>query len=265
MSVRKAAVSGLFYPDEPTTLRAAVAKYIADAATSGAGNSLPKAVIAPHAGYQYSGPIAGSVYARITGRAGHIRRVVLIGPPHRVPVDQIAISSADTFSTPLGDVPVDAAARSKLLALKQVSINDRAHAPEHGLEVHLPFLQSVLQDFRIVPLLAGEATRQEVGEVIESLWNEADTLIVISSDLSHFLDYESAKELDAKTAAAIEALRPEEIDYNQACGRSAINGLLHVAPKLNLKATTIDLRNSGDTAGPRNEVVGYGAFVFDHA
>jgi MEMO1 family protein len=264
MSVRKAAVAGLFYPDEPTTLRAAVAKYIADAGSLAAGKPMPKAIIAPHAGYQYSGPIAGSSYARIAKQAGHIRRVVLIGPPHRVPVDEIAISSASAFTTPLGDVPVDAQSRSKLLTLEQVSISDRAHAPEHGLEVHLPFLQTILVDFSIVPLLAGEATKQEVGEVIELLWNEADTLVVISSDLSHFLDYASAKDLDAQTAASIEALRPEDIDFDQACGRAAINGLLHVAPKLNLRAKTIDLRNSGDTAGPRNEVVGYGAFVFDH-
>jgi MEMO1 family protein len=260
MSVRKPAVSGTFYPDDPVALRAAVDGYIAETSTESA---LPKAIIAPHAGYRYSGPIAGTAYARIRGRADHIRRVVLMGPPHRFPVDKLALSSAHAFASPLGEVPVDSAACRKLLENPDVEINDVAHAPEHGLEVHLPFLQAVLRDFSIIPLLAGDATPAEVGAVLRALWNERDTLVVISSDLSHFLDYESARAIDARTAKAIEALRPQDIGFNQACGRTAINGLLHIAPQLELQAATIDLRNSGDTAGTRDEVVGYGAFIFD--
>ncbi len=258
--VRRPAVAGLFYPDDPAELAAAVQTLLATAPNREA--PLPKAVIAPHAGYVYSGPVAASAYAPLAQGRGLIRRVVLLGPSHRVPFRGLAAPSAAWFETPLGRIPVDREAIADLLDLPQVQVLDAAHAQEHSLEVHLPFLQTALGGFRLVPLVAGDATPQEVGEVLERLWDGPETLIVVSSDLSHYLDYETARRIDAVTARAIEALEPEAIGYEQACGRTPINGLLWVARRKGLQAHTVDLRNSGDTAGPRDQVVGYGAWLF---
>ena len=258
--VRNPAVAGAFYPREPAQLRAMVTALLGGAAASG---PVPKAVIAPHAGYVYSGPIAASAYARIARGRDLIRRVVLLGPAHRVGFHGLAASSADSFATPLGAVPVDKEALAKVLKLPHVHARDDAHALEHSLEVHLPFLQQVLGDFSLLPLVVGEASPQEVDAVLETLWDGPETLIVVSSDLSHYHDYETARTLDRATSRAIEALRPQDIEYDHACGRNPINGLLYAAHKHGLRATTVDLRNSGDTAGPRDRVVGYGAYVFE--
>ena len=259
-NVRNPAVAGLFYPDDPRELRALLTGYLAAARSAG---PVPKAIIAPHAGYIYSGPIAASAYARLKPARGTITRVVLLGPAHRVGFRGLALPSADFFVTPLGRIAVDREAVAKISALPQVHVKDAAHAQEHSLEVHLPFLQEVLGDFQLVPLVVGDADTEDVGEVLDILWGGPETLIVISSDLSHYHDYRTAQRLDRATSEAIEQLRPQDIDYDSACGRNPVNGLLHVARKLGLKANTIDLRNSGDTAGAHDRVVGYGAYVFE--
>ena len=259
-NVRNPAVAGLFYPADPRELRAMIADFLAAADTS---VSVPKAIIAPHAGYVYSGPIAASAYARLKPARGQISRVVLLGPAHRVGFHGLALSSADYFVTPLGRIPIDQEAVKKISRLPQVHVMDAAHAQEHSLEVHMPFLQEVLGEFSLLPLVVGDAEPGEVAEVLDLLWGGPETLIVISSDLSHYHDYKTAQNLDSRTSQAIEQLRIEDIQYDQACGRNPVNGLLHVARRLGLKAKTIDLRNSGDTAGSSDRVVGYGAYVFE--
>lgn len=258
-SVHKPAVAGLFYPAEPETLRTQIASFLANAPAAAA---VPKAIIAPHAGYVYSGAIAASAYARLKPARGTIRRVVLLGPSHRVAFHGLAAPSADAIETPLGQIPVDRAALQQLADLPQFVISDPAHAREHSLEVHLPFLQEVLGEFSLVPLAVGDATPVEVAEVLERLWGGPETLIVVSSDLSHYHDYDTARKLDRVTSNAIEQLRYQDLDYDSACGRVPVSGLLYLAQRRGLTAETIDLRNSGDTAGPRDQVVGYGAYVF---
>lgn len=260
--VRQAAAAGMFYPGAPGELAAQVHRYLAEAATPSAGDAPPKAIIAPHAGYVYSGAIAASAYARLVPAADRIHRVVLMGPCHRVAVRGIAVSSAEAFATPLGSIPVDAAARDAILALPQVSVFDATHTEEHSLEVHLPFLQELLDRFTLVPLVVGQASAAQVAEVIETLWGGEETVFVISSDLSHYLDYDSARALDGRTCAAIEALDPDAISYDQACGRVPVAGMLTVAKRRGMTVATLDLRNSGDTAGDRRRVVGYGAWMF---
>lgn len=226
---------------------------------------MPKALIVPHAGYIYSGEIAAAAYARIVPARGRIRRVVLLGPCHRVPVRGLAISGADAFVTPLGNLRVDDDARSRALSLPQVCLLDASHEQEHSLEVQLPFLQVALGDVALVPFVVGDATSDEVADVLDLLWGGEETLIVVSSDLSHYLDYESAQRADAATCRAIESLTPEAIGRDQACGRVPIRGLLQLARRRSLRPETVDLRNSGDTAGPRDRVVGYGAWTFSEA
>jgi MEMO1 family protein len=258
-AIRTPVVAGSFYPATTRELRATITAYLKGAHAAG---PIPKAIIAPHAGYIYSGPVAASAYAHLAAVRGTIRRVVLLGPAHRDACKGLAASSAEAFATPLGTVPVDRQALARVLALPQVQILNEAHALEHSLEVHLPFLQEVLGAVTLIPLVVGEATPEEVGEVLDVLWDGPETLIVISSDLSHYYDYDTARRLDQATSRAIEALRPQDIRSEQACGRNPINGLLYAARKHGLHARTVDLRNSGDTAGPRDEVVGYGAYVF---
>lgn len=257
--VRNPAVAGAFYPRDAVQLRTMVTALLHAAAHG----PVPKAVIAPHAGYVYSGPVAASAFARIAHGRDSVHRVVLLGPAHRVGFHGLAVSSADDFATPLGTIPVDKEALAKVLELPHVHVRDDAHTLEHSLEVHLPFLQQTLRDFTLLPLVVGEATPQEVDAVLEAVWDGPETLIVVSSDLSHYHDYETAQALDRATSRAIEELRPEDIHYEHACGRNPINGLLYAARKHGLRATTIDLRNSGDTAGPRDRVVGYGAYIFE--
>ncbi len=259
--VRQPAAAGRFYPRDPVELRKLVVQLLGGArAPAGAD---PKALIAPHAGFMYSGPVAASAYAYFIPARQEIKRVVLLGPSHFVAFDGLALSSAAGFVTPLGAVPVDPAAIAQLRSMPQVAIRDEAHAFEHSLEVQLPFLQVALEEFSIVPLLAGEVDPDTLGQVLEALWDGPETRFVISSDLSHYLDWDSARRLDEATARAIEALKPQEIREEQACGRLPVLGLLNAARTHHLKAHTADLRNSGDTAGPRHQVVGYGAFVFE--
>jgi AmmeMemoRadiSam system protein B len=257
--IRPPAVAGQFYPDRPTELAGLVQGYLRDAGSPGEG--APKAVIAPHAGYVYSGAIAGSAYAALASRRGAIERVVLLGPAHRVALRGLAAPEAAAFSTPLGEIRLDREALDRLLALPQVRTLDAAHALEHSLEVQLPFLQELLGEFTLVPLVVGDATPAEVAEVLDLLWGGDETLVVVSSDLSHYHDYDTARRMDAETSRAIEALEPEAIGYDDACGRIPVQGLLLAARARGLRARTLDLRNSGDTAGPRDAVVGYGAYA----
>jgi AmmeMemoRadiSam system protein B len=256
---RRPAVAGLFYPRDPRELKRMVDGYLAEAT---AEDTPPKALIAPHAGYIYSGPIAASAFATLAPAHATITRVVLLGPAHRVPVRGLAASSATQFETPLGAIDVDRDAIELALTLPQVKLVDEAHALEHSLEVQLPFLQEVLDRFSLAPFVVGDAGADEVAEVLDLLWGGSETLIVISSDLSHYHDYATARRLDAATTLAIESLRPQDIGFDQACGRIPVNGLLALARRRGLHAQTLDLRNSGDTAGPRDQVVGYGAYVF---
>jgi AmmeMemoRadiSam system protein B len=258
-SIRPAAVAGSFYPGETSALAAEVAGYLADAAAAYA--QAPKAIIAPHAGYMYSGAIAGSIYARLAPLAGKVRRVVLAGPAHRVYVAGAAIPSVEAFASPLGAVSLDTAAIANLRALPFVEVCDAAHGREHSLEVHLPFLQSVLGSFSLVPVVVGDASPEQMALLLDTLWGGPETLIVVSSDLSHYLPYDAARGRDRDTARAIVALEATLVP-DEACGAAPINGLLRAARRRGMKAELVDLRNSGDTAGDRNRVVGYGAFAF---
>ncbi len=258
--VRPPAVAGSFYPGTRRELERAVEGFLS--ASQAAELAPPKALIAPHAGYVYSGPIAASAYVQLAPVRDRIERVVLLGPAHRVAVAGLAAPEATAFDTPLGSIPVDEPALERVLELPQVYRSEPAHAPEHSLEVHLPFLQAALPPFRLVPLVVGEATPEEVAEVLDLIWGGDETLIVISSDLSHYCDYDTARRMDAATTRAIEALRPEDIDWEDACGRVPIQGLLVAARRRGLSVRTLDLRNSGDTAGSRDAVVGYGAWSF---
>lgn len=251
--------AGRFYPSDPEKLRELVMNLLAEAAP--VPGPVPKAMIVPHAGYQFSGPIAASAYARLRPARGLIHRIVLLGPSHFASFEGLASSSAEAFATPLGLVPLDRDALSSLTD-SAVHIVDEAHCREHSLEVQLPFLQVVLGDFSLVPLVVGEAGADQVAQVLGALWNGPETCLLVSSDLSHYLATDTARQLDRTTATAIERLEAEGIGEEQACGRVPIRGLLHAASAHQLRAHTLDLRNSSDTGGPRSQVVGYGAFVF---
>ena len=262
-NIRPAAVAGMFYPNDEISLRAMVQQFLAQATSSG---PTPKAIIVPHAGYIYSGPIAANAYHLLESNAAIINQVILLGPSHRVPLLGLAASSASSFATPLGLVAIDQDKVKKLAKLKQVKLMDEAHSMEHSLEVQLPFLQTVLTNFKLTPLVVGDATAAEVCEVLETACPDPhqnpQTLIVISSDLSHYHDYTTAKKLDQLTSQAIEDLDGNKVGYEDACGRTPINGLLMYACKHGLQVEIIDQRNSGDTAGDKDQVVGYGAYAF---
>lgn len=260
-TIRSPAVAGTFYPADSSRLSQMLSGLFSK--TEVESPSLVKALIAPHAGYIYSGPVAASAYARLTSQASSIRRVVVLGPAHRVGFSGLAAPDVTAFETPLGQVEVDIQAIDRLLDLPWVERSDYPHAQEHSLEVHLPFLQTILREFNLVPLLVGQAGVGQVAEVIDRLWGGDETLIVISSDLSHYLDYDAASAIDARTSRAIEELRGEDIEMAQACGCLPVQGLLRVAKQRGLHCQTVDLRNSGDTAGPRDHVVGYGAYIFN--
>jgi AmmeMemoRadiSam system protein B len=296
--IRPTAVAGLFYPAAPAALRALVEELLAEAdrraagsgrlRPAGTGNGATKAIIAPHAGYSYSGPIAGSAFAALspgigapsaappTSPAGTsptpgpaardgavVRRVVLLGPSHRVAFRGLALPDSESFSTPLGQVPLDFDAIADVARLPQVLVRPDAHAAEHSLEVELPFLQVLLGDFRLVPLVVGDAAPEDVAEVLDLLWGGGETVVVVSSDLSHYLPAAAAERTDRATAARIGALAGP-LDPREACGAMPINGLLVAARRRGLVARLLDLRHSGDTSGDRDRVVGYGAWAFDH-
>jgi len=265
MSTRRPAVAGSFYPGDARALRAQVRACLEEGRRRQAdlvGAVRPKALVVPHAGYVYSGPVAGSAYALVAPWAAEIRRVVLLGPSHRVALEGLATSTAAAWETPLGDVALDVAGAAALARLPQVRPLDAAHAREHSLEVQLPFLQELLPAFALLPLVVGDAPPRAVAEVLEAVWGGDETLVLVSSDLSHYHDYDTARALDAAASAAIEALRPEALDEESACGRVPVRGLLVAARGHGLAARTLDLRSSGDTAGPRDQVVGYGAYAF---
>ena len=259
--VRAPAVAGLFYPADPPTLRSLVRQLLSAARPAALPPERPEALIVPHAGYPYSGPVAASGYVRLEPWRGTFARVVLVGPAHHAAFDGLAASTASAFATPLGELRVErlpeaAASRFAIVAC------DRAHAPEHCLEVQLPFLAEVLGDHvSILPLLTGRVAPAEVADALLDLW-APDTLVVVSSDLSHYLPYREARLRDAATAAAIERLEPAFVRSGDACGHTAVQALLLAARSRQLAAHAADLRNSGDTGGSRREVVGYGAFVF---
>lgn len=257
-SVRAPAVAGLFYPADRKRLTATVESML--------GRSLPparapRALIVPHAGYIYSGVVAGHAYALLEKSGRTLRRIVLLGPSHHERFEGLALPAAQAFATPLGEMPVDAAAVRKLRALPRVIVSPSAHAFEHSLEVQLPFLERLAPAAAIVPILTGEASPAEVAEAITSVWDGPETLVVVSSDLSHYHPYAEARERDAATARAIVS-GAESLTGDQACGCIAVNGLNHAARGLKLSAELLDLRNSGDTAGDKRRVVGYGAFGY---
>jgi MEMO1 family protein len=260
MTTRPSAVAGLFYAADPDRLRTQVLDLLADGTAT--TKIMPKALIAPHAGYTYSGRVAAAAFATLRDSAQTITRVVLIGPAHYVHVRGIAVPTVDTFETPLGRVPVDLEALSTVADLEFVIRADAPHAPEHALEVELPFLQTLLASFQLVPLIVGDAAPHDVAQVLRRLWGGPETLIVVSSDLSHYHDYETARRLDAATAAAIEHGEWAGLGPNQACGCLAVAGLLVEAGRHGFKARRLSLCNSGDTAGSRDRVVGYGAWMF---
>ncbi len=257
---RQPAVAGSFYPANPEQLHLMLNQFLSDAATD---ERVPKAIIVPHAGYIYSGPIAASAYSRLKKAHDRITRVVLIGPSHRVAFRGLAVSRAETFATPLGAVLVDQSSIRTIVELPFVEYIEQAHTYEHSLEVHLPFLQEVLDDFKIVPIVAGEASPEQVSQVLNALWGDDETLIVVSSDLSHYHDYATAQQMDKSTSQAIELLQYERLASESACGKVPLKGLLKLAQKKSLSITNIDLRNSGDTAGDKSSVVGYGAYVIE--
>jgi AmmeMemoRadiSam system protein B len=263
--IRQPAVAGTFYPHDAAALLRAVESQLAEAeqrAGEDAAALRPRALIVPHAGFVYSGPVAASAYVLLRPLADSIERVVLLGPSHRVFVEGLATSSAECFVTPLGEIPLDRAAIDRALALPQTCVLDEAHAHEHSLEVQLPFLQAVLGSFALVPFAVGDASTDDVRAVLALFFDDPGTMTVISSDLSHFYDYATARRLDAETTRVIESLQPERLDHDSACGRVPVRGMLALAKQHGLRARTLDVRNSGDTAGPRDEVVGYGAWAF---
>lgn len=255
-TVRNPAVAGTFYPADPVSLSTLIDSFIDDDKQY---TSAPKAIIAPHAGYVYSGAVAGQVYAQLAPAASVISRVVLLGPSHRFAFRGMAVPTSKSFRTPLGDIAIDAAAIQQIIDLPGVGFMDQAHEDEHSLEVHLPFLQHVLDDFTLVPIVVGEIDKERVAGLLQRLWGGPETLIVISSDLSHYESYERACELDARTTNKIVDLKPTLVG-GEACGCRPVNGLLHFLKEHGLNIETVDLRNSGNTAGSKDRVVGYGAW-----
>ena len=261
-SLRNAAVAGLFYPGEPRALAAEVESLLAASGEPSPRLGFPKALIVPHAGYMYSGPVAARAYDELVAARGTVRRVVVLGPVHRVPVRGLAVPGAQAFATPLGAIPIDAQAIASVRDLPQVVQSDAAHALEHSLEVQLPFLQKQLGDFSLVPFAVGMASVREVGEVIERLWGGRETLIVLSTDLSHYHAYDEARRIDGATVSRIAQLA-EDLDHDEACGATPLNGLLAVAKRKGLGVRLLGACNSGDTAGGKDRVVGYSSFALD--
>lgn len=269
--IRPPAVAGRFYPKDAAQLGMLVEALLAGTSVSSPAPPIasrpstigiaPKGLIAPHAGYVYSGPIAATAYASVRTRATQITKVVLLGPAHRVYVDGLALPAAERFATPLGEVEIDSTLAAAVLALPQVCRSEQAHALEHSLEVHVPFLQALLARFTLLPLLVGDASPAQVAEVLELVWGGPETLVVISSDLSHYHDYAEACRLDEATANWIACADTPGLDPRRACGARCIDGLIQYGRCHPIRLELLDLRNSGDTAGPRDQVVGYGAFA----
>ena len=259
MKTRSPAVAGMFYPRSGPELAECIEEMLAGV-VEGAKSNAAKVLIVPHAGYIYSGPIAASAYCLLHARRQSISRVILLGPAHRVYLTEMALPSALFFSTPLGEVPIDRRTVDEALTVAGVIVSDEAHAAEHSLEVHLPFLQMMLDSFELLPVVVGQCAAERVAALLEVCWGGDETLIVISSDLSHYLPYADAQAVDAHTTELI-LQRSSELTGEQACGAYAINGLMRVARQRSLWVEALDVRNSGDTAGDRSQVVGYGAYA----
>ncbi len=258
-TTRPAAVAGMFYPADPFDLQEQVNQYLYE--DTYPNTEVPKAIIVPHAGYIYSGSIAATVYRSLLQYRHVIRKVILLGPAHRIPINSMAVPGVEQFQTPMGDIKLDLKTIHKLVdEFPQVTFSDQSHSDEHSLETQLPFLQSVLAGFRLIPFVVGDVPEIEIANVIDHLWGGDECLIVISSDLSHFHSYEKAVGLDTQTAELIEAFKGEKLPVDSACGRLPIGGLLRVARQRKMRIKRFDLRNSGDTAGDRQRVVGYGAW-----
>jgi AmmeMemoRadiSam system protein B len=257
---RPAAVAGYFYPENADELNHQLEHLLRRGRLQ---EDQARALIVPHAGYIYSGAVAAQAYAQLQPIAKQVKRIAIFGPAHRTAFLGMAVSRAESFTTPLGDVKLDTDNIEQLCRqYPQLNYNEQAHAEEHCLEVQLPFLQKVVPDFSLIPIVVGECPPEHVFELMEALWQDESTFIIVSSDLSHYHDYRSCQQLDQNTTDAIEHLQPERIGYAQACGRNALNGLLLLAQEEHLKVTTLDVRNSGDTAGSKDKVVGYGAYAF---
>ncbi len=264
--VRPAAVAGAFYPGDAPTLAATVDGLLTEAAVhqSRSAHGRLRALVVPHAGYVYSGPVAASAYTLLRANASQFARAVILGPAHRVALRGVAVTSADELDTPLGRVTVDAEARRRVLGIPNVVVDDGAHALEHSVEVQLPFLQRIAPNLPVLPLVVGAASRDAVRALIEVVWDD-DTLVIASTDLSHYLDYATARAVDTRTAANVVAEDADSIDDYDACGAYGLRPLLDVARSRRLRVDQLDLRSSGDTAGPRDRVVGYGAFAIEAA
>ena len=262
-TVREPAVSGSFYPSDPSVLRDTV-----DTLLSGAvphPSITPKALVVPHAGYVYSGPVAATAYSLVARMRDAITKVIIIGPTHRVAVHGVALAGVEGFGTPLGVLEVpEAWAVERLSSLPTVSVSPEAHRWEHSVEVQMPFIQRALGNVEVIPMLAGDATGEEVADVLDALWGGPETLIIISTDLSHYLSNLAARQVDAATIARIIAL-DGPIDHEHACGATPLNGLLAAARRHGLRPTLLDARNSSDTAGDPDRVVGYCAIAFEEA
>jgi AmmeMemoRadiSam system protein B len=256
---REPAVAGAFYPADTKTLKHQLDHLLTE--TDTAADSCPRAIIAPHAGYIYSGPVAAQAYHTLLKFKDQIKRVVLLGPSHRVAINGLALTGADFFSTPLGLIPIDKAANKMLAQHHSIDVIEQAHLYEHSLEVHLPFLQTVLNDFSLVPIVVGDAPPELVATALEELMTDESTLCVVSTDLSHFHDYSTAQRLDGATSEAIVNMNYKAIGYENACGRNPLNGVLFWAKMHHYKVKQLDLRNSGDTAGTKDRVVGYGSYL----
>ena len=256
--VRSPAVAGIFYPSDPDELLLTVRGFLGRVEKTSFYS--PKALIVPHAGYLYSGAVAASAFAQLQPEG--IERVVLLGLAHILLLQALAVPETITWGTPIGDVMVDFHAVEKIVTFPQVIFSEKAHQDEHSLEVQLPFLQEMLGEFKLVPMTVGDVSPEQVSDVLDALWGGPETLIVVSSDLSHYKSYEEAVQLDQKTANAIKNLDFNGLDSNNACGLSAIAGLIYQARRRRMRVETLDLRNSGDTAGSKDQVVGYGAFAF---
>jgi len=258
--VRPPAVASLFYPGDARALAEEVSSYLDRTQEAPLAPGFPKALIVPHAGFIYSGPVAASAYDRLRPARGIVRRVVILGPCHRVPVHGLALPRAKAFDTPLGRIPLDEETLASIRSMPQVVESAATHAEEHALEVQLPFLQRVLGEFSLVPLVVGDAAPEKVADVLERLWGGIETLIVISSDLSHYHSYEVAREIDDATVQAILGF-DAGICHEQACGATPVAGMLIAAKRKGLAPKLLDCRNSGDTAGEKDRVVGYASFA----
>jgi len=262
MLIHPPAVAGSFYSENPSVLQADIKALLEDATTADTNStSHIKALIVPHAGYIYSGPVAASAYACLRNRVQEIKRVILFGPAHRYPVTQLSSHSADYFSTPLGDIEVDKNLQNILQQKGLIRLLDQAFEGEHSLEVQLPFLQSILPEFSVLPILTGQNDSDRISEILQLFWHEKDVLFIISTDLSHFHEYHLARELDKNTIDATLHLQYDTLGFDHACGLTGLKGIMKASKKLGTEITLLDARNSGDTAGSKNSVVGYASFL----